>query len=300
MLSKAINDYIESLREYMKNGINVENLREIINTTPSIPWYNTGKNFHYLSGNITFEDISFSYWNKKILEKCSFHLPWGKKIALVWHSGGGKTTIAKLITGYLHPLSGQIIIDKQCISPWKETDKVSLKSYYKHIGYLTQEPSVFDGTIEENLTFGINEWYRWDKDFNKHLEDIITKSQCQFIYDLPNKLQTQIGEKWVKLSGGQKQRLAIARIFLKDPKIVILDEPTSALDSVSEYEITKAMDNLFVDRTVIVIAHRLQTVKNADIIMMIEDGKILAQGTHDELLTKNKNYQELVSLQSGW
>ncbi|MCP4523899.1 MAG: ATP-binding cassette domain-containing protein, partial [Candidatus Gracilibacteria bacterium] len=190
--------------------------------------------------------------------------------------------IAKLISGYITPNSGEIIIDNQKLS------ETSLKSYYRNIGYLTQDPSVFDGTVLENLTYALDE-----KVDEIKLKDIIIQAKCEFIYDLPNGLETEIGERGVKLSGGQKQRLAIAKIFLKDPKIIILDEPTSALDSFSEEQITKAMQNLFENRTVIVIAHRLQTVKHADRILVLENGEIIEDGNHENLVKKEGKYAKM-------
>ena len=182
----------------------------------------------------------------------------------------------KLIAGYLKANKGDILIDGQKLS------ETSLKSYYQDIGYLTQEPSVFDGTVRENLIYALGE-----EEINEtHLQHILTLSKCEFIYDLPQGLDTEIGERGVKLSGGQKQRLAIAKIFLKDPKIIILDEPTSALDSQSEKSITEAMHELFQNRTVLVIAHRLQTVKHADEIIVIDQGKIIERGNHKSLLAQ--------------
>ncbi|MCH2188914.1 ATP-binding cassette domain-containing protein, partial [Candidatus Gracilibacteria bacterium] len=181
--------------------------------------------------------------------------------------------------------------------------------------YLTQEPSVFDGTVYDNLTYALESFPnpsdtaptpnpspkgRGESEFEQHLHHIIKLAKCEFIYDFPEGLQTEIGEKGIRLSGGQRQRLAIAKIFLKDPKIIILDEPTSALDSFSEEQITQAMRNLFKGRTVIVIAHRLQTVKNADHIYVIEDGQVIEEGTHSSLTKKKGIYKRMLDLQSGF
>jgi len=163
------------------------------------------------------------------------------------------------------------------------------------VGYLTQEPSVFDGTVIENLLYAVEK-----KPSKKQIETIIQQAHCEFIYDLPNGIDTEIGERGIKLSGGQKQRLAIAKIFLKDPKIIILDEPTSALDSLSEQKITEAMHNLFRGRTVLIIAHRLQTVKHASEIIVIDTGKIIERGTHTSLVRKNGYYKKMLDLQSGF
>lgn len=189
----------------------------------------------------------------------------------------------KLIAGFLHADGGSIQIDGQSLPTAQNLNTaVSLSSYYHHVGYLTQEPSVFDGTIYENLTYALD--YEPTQD---QLEKAIRQAQCQFVYEFENGLQTEIGEKGVKLSGGQRQRLAIAKIFLKDPQILLLDEPTSALDSISEELIREVLDTLFVGRTVIIIAHRLQTVKQADDILVIDDGMILERGNHNSLIKQN-------------
>ncbi len=194
----------------------------------------------------------------------------------------------KLLAGYMRPASGELLIDGQDIT------KTRLNSYYPHIGYLTQEPSVFDGTIEENLLYSVR-----GKITKKTIDEAIELAECQFIYELEHGLQTEIGERGIRLSGGQKQRLAIAKIFLKNPEIILLDEPTAALDSYSEQKVAKAFERLFAGRTVIVIAHRLQTVKSADDIIVLEKGKIVERGTHKQLLKLGGKYAGMVDLQSG-
>lgn len=172
----------------------------------------------------------------------------------------------KLIAGYLHPQSGSISV------LGNQLDETALKTYYPHIGYLTQDPSVFDATIRENLVSVLNSsnQKKENSDQNSELERALRLAHCDFVFDLEHGLDTEIGERGVRLSGGQKQRLAIAKIFLKDPEIILLDEPTSALDSFSEEAITVALDELFKNRTVIIVAHRLQTVRKADDIIVIE------------------------------
>jgi len=229
-------------------------------TTPQIEWYDKGKKFIHKDGTISLQNISYGYDSSKpVFQKFNLEIPGNRVTALVWPSGGGKSTLVKLISWYIRQDSWDILVDEQNLK------NISLKSYYKDVWYLTQEPSVFDGTIQENLLYAVTK-----KISKKEIEKIIKLAHCDFIYDLPNWLKTEIGERWVKLSGGQKQRLAIAKIFLKNPKIIILDEPTSALDSLSEQKITQAMHNLFKDRTVLVIAHRLQTVKHADEITLVK------------------------------
>ena len=227
----------------------------------------------------------------------------------------------KLIAGYLHPESGSISVLGNTLS------ETALKSYYPHIGYLTQDPSVFDATIRENLLSAVNssdqlseDSYQIGNNKNKKTNkikhhsdtwsllpdnsDILTQAlrlaQCDFVFELEKGLDTEIGERGVRLSGGQKQRLAIAKIFLKNPEIILLDEPTSALDSFSEEKITEALNTLFEWRTVIIIAHRLQTVKHADDIIVIEWWQVVERGNHTELVAKNGIYHKMLELQSGF
>ena len=286
IFTKSINTYID----FTKIIVDIEKLWDFFDNAPQIQWYETGGIFHHKKWEINIEKLNFWYIeNKNIFTHFSLNIEWEKVIALVGNSGSWKSTLAKMISGYMRPNSWEIIVDKQKLS------ETSLKSYYKDIWYLTQDPSVFDGSILENLTYALEE-----KISDEKIKEIIIQAKCEFIYDLPNGLDTQIWERWVKLSGGQKQRLAIAKIFLKDPKIIILDEPTSALDSFSEEQITKAMQNLFENRTVIVIAHRLQTVKHAHRILVLENGKILEDGNHESLIKKDWKYAKMLELQSGF
>jgi ABC-type multidrug transport system fused ATPase/permease subunit len=231
--------------------------------------------------------------SKMVLKDFSLKIKAGSKVALVGRSGSGKTTIAKLISGYMRPTSGQVIVDGQDLA------EVSLKSYYKYIGYLTQEPMVFDGSVRENLLYAVSE-----EDAKtiteQQINEVLKKAQCEFILQMQDGLETQIGEKGIRLSGGERQRLAIAKLFLKNPEIIILDEPTSALDSFSEEAVTKAMEELFKGRTVIIIAHRLQTVKRADEIIVLEDGEIKERGSHTELVQKGGHYAQMLEMQSGF
>lgn len=288
-----------TIDDYQQAMIHITKLRETFDDAPTMQWLDNKTKLDIQHGQIIFDNISFGYTKEKILDWLSVMFPHKKKTALVWPSGWWKSTIIKLIAWYIHPNSWEIHIDKQSLSD------VDILSYYHHIWYLTQEASVFDGTVRDNLLYGVgtqffvsNDDERTDE--NPSLHDIIHKSQCQFIYDLPNWLDTEIGEKWVKLSWWQRQRLAIAKIMLKNPKIILLDEPTSALDSVSEELVTQALNELFKNRTVVIIAHRLQTVKHADTILYIENGKIAEQGTHDELIQKQGKYNTMVEVQTGF
>ncbi len=294
MLMNQITGVLFEVNEIMGNYFwrlpFVEKLRNTFDDIPKLRWYEEGKHFKLGEGEITLDNISFNYGDKNVLQKFSLHIQWWKRTAFVGESGSGKTTLLKLIAWYVHPDIWNIIVDKQILST------VALKEYYKHIWYLTQDPNVFDGTIRDNLLYGTT-----SKPTKKQIDEAIKLSRCEFIHTFKDGVQTQIGEKWVRLSGGQKQRLAIAKLFLKNPKIIFLDEPTSSLDSFSEEDIAHAFTNLFKGRTVIVVAHRLQTVKQADIIHVLNKwGKIAESGTHQELLNKKWIYYKMIELQSGF
>lgn len=290
VINSAISNFIVFYLNLTKEFIDIEKLWDFFENTSTLEWYDTWKNFKYKSGNIEINNLTYSYYEwKNIFENFSINIPWWKITALVWNSWSWKTTLVKLISGYIKANSWDIIID------WQKLSEISLKSYYKDIGYLTQEPSVFDWSVLENLTYAINrKLKKWE------LEEVIKQANCEFIYDLQDSLETQIWEKWVRLSWWQKQRLAIAKIMLKNPKIIILDEPTSALDSFSEEQITKAMNNLFVWRTVIVIAHRLQTVRHAHNIFVMENSQVKESWTHEDLIKKWWIYAKMLELQSGF
>ena len=237
--------------------------------------------------DIVFENVCFEYVKgREVLHGINLTIPVGHTIALVGNSGGGKTTISALLPRLYDIKSGSIKIDGTDIREFSQ------KSLRKQIAMVFQDNFLFSGTIRENILLG-NE---------KASEEIIwqaLKNACldTFVQGLPNKLDTQIGERGILLSGGQKQRLAIARAFVKNAPIVILDEATSALDNKSERVVQEALDNLMKNRTVIVIAHRLSTIQNADKIVVINDGRIAEEGTHEELLNKQGAYASLYAMQ---
>jgi ABC-type multidrug transport system fused ATPase/permease subunit len=298
LLSQRIMDLNEYITAYYQVIISVEKLRETFDDVKPIVGFETAHSYRYIQWDISFNDVTYSYdgWDDDVVRWLSLQFHWQRKTALVWVSGSGKSTLIKLLAGYLHPQSGTVLIDNQELPNEHNLDRaVSLKSYYPHIGYLTQEPNVFDWSIRENLLYATTGDVTDDQ-----LNTALEQSQCQFVFEFKDWLDTEIGEKWVRLSGWQRQRLAIAKIMLKNPKIVLLDEPTSALDSISEEAITKALDNLFQWRTVVIVAHRLQTVKKADDIIVLDKGQIIERGTHDALVAQEGQYAKMLELQSGF
>ncbi len=240
-----------------------------------------------VKGDIKFENVSFHYKSsKEVLKNISFDIKPGEKLALVGPSGGGKTTICHLIPRFYDATQGEILMDGTNINEF------TLDSLRKQIGIVQQDVFLFGGTIKDNIMYG---------NLNATEDELIDAAKKANIYDyiksLPNGFDTEIGERGVKLSGGQKQRLSIARIFLKNPSILILDEATSALDNTTELLIQNALDELCKGRTTIIVAHRLSTIRSANEIMVISDGVIKEQGTHDELIKKGGVYKTLYDLQ---
>ncbi len=236
---------------------------------------------------INIQNVSFKYEDDYVLSDFSIQIPKGKTIALVGQSGSGKSTIANLLTRFYDCNKGHISIDG---TPITDLKKESLRGL---MGLVTQDSILFNDSIKNNLKLGAE---------NATDEEVLEASKIanayEFIKDLPNGFDTNIGDGGGKLSGGQKQRLAIARAVLKNPPIMILDEATSALDTESEQLVQVALENMMKNRTSIVIAHRLSTIKNADVIIVMKKGKIVEQGTHQELLLKNGVYKNLVNMQS--
>nr|WP_288979037.1 ABC transporter ATP-binding protein [uncultured Allomuricauda sp.] len=239
-------------------------------------------------GRMSFSDVSFSYEeDKEVLHQISFNVAPGQVVALVGSSGSGKSTIAGLAASFLNPDSGTITIDGQDLS------KVNLKSFRRHLGVVLQDDFLFEGTIRENILFP-----RPNASEEKLLEAVKAAYVDEFTDRFDKGLDTLIGERGVKLSGGQRQRIAIARAILADPKILILDEATSSLDTESEALIQKSLGELTKGRTTFVIAHRLSTIRKADQILVIENGHILEQGTHEQLIASEGRYFNLFTYQA--
>ena len=240
-----------------------------------------------IKNSISFNNVYFAYKNKNVLKDISFKIKKGDKIAIVGPSGSGKSTIIDLISKFYKVKSGDIKIDGKNINSYNTYD------IRKLIGIVTQESLLFHDSIRNNITFGTKEI-----DEDKMIESARIANAFNFIDNLDDKFDTEIGERGLKLSGGQRQRICIARAIYKDPPILIFDEATSSLDSKSEISVQKAVEEVMKDRTSIIIAHRLSTIKNVDKIIVIEDGKIIEMGSHQELIKKDDFYSKLSKMQN--
>ena len=240
-----------------------------------------------IKNSISFNNVYFAYKNKNVLKDISFKIKKGDKIAIVGPSGSGKSTIIDLISKFYKVKSGDIKIDGKNINSYNTYD------IRKLIGIVTQESLLFHDSIRNNITFGTNEI-----DEDKMIESARIANAFNFIDNLDDKFDTEIGERGLKLSGGQRQRICIARAIYKDPPILIFDEATSSLDSKSEISVQKAVEEVMKDRTSIIIAHRLSTIKNVDKIIVIEDGKIIEMGSHQELFKKDDFNSKLSKMQN--
>lgn len=278
---------IEFTEMFQKGFSGFKRFEEVIDEIPEIKEAPDAKPLDHVKGMIDFEDVSFSYENNEtVLDHVDIHIPAGKKVALVGPSGGGKTTLCSLIPRFYDVSSGAIRIDGQNIKD------VTVHSLRKAIGLVQQDVYLFGGTIRENIGYG-----KEDATDEEIAEAARKANIHDFIMTLPDGYDSYVGERGTRLSGGQKQRISIARVFLKDPKILILDEATSALDNESERVIQNALDELARNRTCITIAHRLSTIKNADEIIVIDDEGIKEKGTHETLLAKNGIYANYYRLQ---
>ena len=241
-----------------------------------------------IKDKISFENVSFSYNEKEILSNISFEIPKGKTVAIVGASGSGKSTIASLLLGFYEPNKGSIKIDGVDI---RNFNKKALREY---IGFVSQDPILFNDTILNNICFGEK-----NPDIEKVNKVAELSYSKEFIESLPLKYETNVGELGSLLSGGERQRIAIARALYKDPPVLIFDEATSNLDTNSERIVQKAIDSILKDRTSLVIAHRLSTVVGSFKILVLEEGKIVEEGTHNELMEKKGKYFQLFKIQTG-
>ncbi len=282
--------YLEmQIRNIPLRFVELEKYLEIIDKKPEFD--ENGKNESFVNGNIIFENVSFKYpkGENEVIENLNIEIPKGKKIAFVGFSGSGKSTIIKLLLRIYDWKDGDIKIGNVSLRD------INAKVLRKNIGYVEQHVDLFDTSIKENILFGIDKDMFTEVEQKHRLDDIIKKSRIdQFFHRLGEKgLDTVIGERGVKLSGGERQRIGIARALIKNPEILIFDEATASLDNENEKYIQEAIDESSKGRTTIIIAHRLSTVQNADIIFVMDKGKIVASGTHEELKENNEEYQRL-------
>ncbi|WVY89008.1 hypothetical protein V8G54_037946 (chloroplast) [Vigna mungo] len=243
-----------------------------------------------VAGEIEFREVCFSYPSRTnmIFEKLSFSVSAGKTIAVVGPSGSGKSTIVSLIQRFYDPTSGKILLDGY------DLKNLQLKWLREQMGLVSQEPALFATTIAGNILFG-----KEDADMDKVIQASMAANAHSFIQGLPDGYQTQVGEGGTQLSGGQKQRIAIARAVIRNPKVLLLDEATSALDSESELIVQQALEKIMSNRTTIVVAHRLSTIRDVDTIIVLKNGQVVESGTHLELMSNNGEYVNLVSLQAS-
>ena len=266
-----------------------ERILPIIDTQNEISLNEQGEKLNIIEGNIVLDKINFTYKSNpenKVLQDMSLKFTGGKMTALVGHSGSGKSTLLNMIPRIYLPTSGNIYFDNQDIS------KVNLESLRNQISIVDQNTTLFDDTVFNNIKYA-----RPDADKEDIIEAAKLSMSDEFINNLENGYETMIGENGVKLSGGEKQRLSIARAFLKNSRIILLDEATSSLDSETEEKIQKALDKLTTNKTTIVIAHRLSTILNSDNIYVVDNGKIIDSGKHDDLLNNSKIYKNFYQRQ---
>ena len=270
-----------------KGNAAAERVLEIIETENPLTDKEDASEIKGFESDILFDNISFKYENDLVLKDFTLNITKGKTVALVGQSGSGKSTLANLLTRFYDINSGQILIDGIDIR------NITKKSLRDQLGIVTQDAILFNDTVKNNVLLGC---------VNASDEDVVQALKIanayEFVKELPNGIETNIGDSGNKLSGGQKQRLSIARAVLKNPPIMILDEATSALDTESEQLVQKALEQLMENRTSLVIAHRLSTIQKADVIVVMQKGKIVEQGKHAELLTKKGVYFKLVNMQS--
>ena len=277
---------INFMEQYQNGVTGFERFVEIMDAEPEKD-ADGAKDAGKLSGDIALSHVSYSYDGaKEVLRDVSLKINKGETFALVGPSGGGKTTICHLIPHFYDVTDGQILLDG------KEIHSLTMESVRRNIGIVQQDIYLFNASVRENILYG-----RLDATDEEVIEAAKRANIHDYILSLPEGYETKIGERGVKLSGGQKQRLSIARVFLKDPSILILDEATSALDNATEILIQKSLDELCKGRTTIVVAHRLSTVRNADRIAVVDEGHIIEEGTHKELLEKGGEYAALYNAQ---
>ncbi|HHT90369.1 MAG: ABC transporter ATP-binding protein [Bacillota bacterium] len=286
---QPIRRLISFTQQYQQGMTGFSRFAELMDVSPGVTDREGARDLPPVRGDIVMDTVSFQYTkHAEVLQQVSLHIPAGNTVAFVGPSGGGKTTLCHLIPRFYDVTGGTITIDGHDIR------EVTLASLRHQIGFVQQDVFLFTGTIRENILYG------YPQASEEEMIDAAKKAQIHsFILSLPNGYDTYVGERGVKLSGGQKQRISIARVFLKNPPILILDEATSALDTATEQEIQEALLELAKDRTTLVIAHRLSTIRHADQIVVLTDGQIREMGTHQELLERQGIYAGLHNSQNA-
>jgi ATP-binding cassette subfamily B protein len=282
-------DFGNALTKFMKAGADMKEMVDIMNVMPDILDPKNPEVSKMKEGHLVFDNVNFIYKNgQKVLEDFNLDIKSGERVGVVGHSGAGKSTLTNLILRFMDVTGGDITVDGQDIR------NVTQDDLRRAISYVPQESILFHRTIRENIAYG-----KPDATIEE-IEEVAKKAYAhEFISKLPHAYETYVGERGVKLSGGERQRVAIARAMVKDSPILILDEATSALDSISEKYIQDALNELMKGKTTIVIAHRLSTIQKMDRIIVLEDGKIVEDGNHQELLAKEGNYADLWNHQVG-
>ena len=280
---------LASLMENMQQAMaGAERVFTILDTEPGIRDRDGAEDIDVCEGKVQFENVGFSYESgEKILDDISFTVEPGKMLALVGPTGVGKTTMTQLVSRFYEPQTGRILLDG------KDIMDITVSSLRRNISPVLQDTFLFNGTVSENIAYA---------DPDASMDQIVAAAKAAYIHDdimqMPDGYDTQVGERGVKLSGGQKQRIAIARAILRKSPIIILDEATASVDVETERKIQQAISDLIGKKTIIAVAHRLSTIKNADEILVLEDGKIAEQGTHSELIEEGGIYARMYRIQS--
>jgi ABC-type multidrug transport system fused ATPase/permease subunit len=284
---KPVQDLATMTNSIAQTAVGVERVQAILDADAVIPEHPEAKEVQQFTGDIAFDHVAFAYDTEApVLHDVTFHIAPGQMVGVVGATGGGKSTIVSLIPRFYDPTAGTILIDGVDIREYK------VQALRSQIAYVLQETILFQGTLAENIAYGRPEATR---------EEIIQAAKLadahEFIVTMPHGYDSMVGERGETLSGGQRQRIGIARAIIRNNPILILDEPTAALDTESERVVMKALKELMQGRTVITIAHRLSTVRDADLILVLKDGVVAEQGTHDELLNLGGAYSELYRVQ---